>query len=479
MTRISKRLFLKLLGLGGGLLTGLASKSGLAEAAELSDGRGRILHGPMLGLVTPGTARIWCRANERFGVSIAYGAKGSSSAPLRTKTLHAAVENNLSLVFELTGLEPDTHYCYEMLINGERDKYLKAAMPFEFRTPAQPDRLESFSVAFGSCARYAMDPIQPIWNALDNKDPDLFLWLGDNVYGDTANPGVLADEYKRQRSVPTFQRFASRVPQLAIWDDHDFSYNDSDRTNPSKQASLAIFKSFWPNPSFGLPDTPGVFFQQSIGGVDFFFLDVRYYRDPNDAEDSPSKTMLGAQQFEWLRHGLSNSSAPFKILVSGSGWSLAKGHGGDSWASFVSERNRLFDFIRDESIEGVVLVSGDTHVAELNAIPWSENGGYDFYDLTSSPLAQPTSDSWLDRYPEMRIRQAYFGSNNFGLMTFDLRDEPTLAYNVIDTRGEPVWGDFRIRADELKSGVASWRGKMDGRSKARYERAKLGEPYYQ
>ena len=38
------------------------------------------------------------------------------------------------------------------------------------------------------------------------------------------------------------------------------------------------------------------------------------------------------------------------------------------------------DFIRDNEIAGVVLLSGDSHIGELNVIPWSERGGYDLYD---------------------------------------------------------------------------------------------------
>jgi alkaline phosphatase D len=143
------------------------------------------------------------------------------------------------------------------------------------------------------------------------------------------------------------------------------------------------------------------------------------------------------------------------------------------------ERNEIFDFIRDEKINGVVLISGDTHVAELNAIPWSKNGGYDFYDLASSPLAQDTVDSWLPRRPERRIRQVYFGSVNFGLLTFDMTAaDPVLEYNAINYWGESVWDPFRIRASELTNGVTTWETKMDELSRERFESARDGGEYY-
>jgi alkaline phosphatase D len=190
--------------------------------------------------------------------------------------------------------------------------------------------------------------------------------------------------------------------------------------------------------------------------------------------------MLGAAQKAWLKDRLRASKAPFKILATGGGWTVNKGPGGDSWASFLTERNELFDFIRDERISGVVLLSGDTHIAELNAIPWSEKGGYDLYDLVSSPLAQDSADDFLERRPELRIRQAYFGSTNFGLLHFDMRGkDPWLEFNVLNYRGDAVWKPFRIYASELVNGKATWREKMDDLSLERYESAASGGEYYQ
>ena len=150
----------------------------------------------------------------------------------------------------------------------------------------------------------------------------------------------------------------------------------------------------------------------------------------------------------------------FKVLVAGGGWHKGKGIGADSWASFINERNRIFNFIRDQGISGVVFLSGDTHVGELNAIPWSAEGGYDFYDLASSPLAQKTPDSWLERRPERRIRPVYFQGSNFGLVDFFFEPTPRLVYRLIDTEGRSVWEPFELRADELVNGVASWQDKI-------------------
>ena len=302
------------------------------------------------------------------------------------------------------------------------------------------------------------DREQAIWTAVYRAHPDLFLWLGDNIYGDSPVPNFLAEEYRRQRDVASLQPVNWSIPQLAIWDDHDYGLNNHDRTNPVKAAAFKIFTDYWANPAAGTPDCPGVFFAYKYSGVDFFFLDVRTYRDPNHEPDGPDKTMLGACQMDWLKEQLLASDAPFKVLASGSGWSRAKGAGGDSWAAFVYERDVFFQWLFESGIEGVVLLSGDTHVGEANAIPFGRRGGYDLYELVSSPLAQDTYEKWQRFDPEMRIRPVYFRGPNFGLLSFEfVGEEAVLRYELFDAAGRLVQEPLVLRAGELTNGVSSWR----------------------
>ncbi len=330
--------------------------------------------------------------------------------------------------------------------------------------PASPAR---FRVAFGSCARIQSDPEQPIWRAVAQYRPDLFFWLGDNIYGDSLTPATLVSEYQRQRFVPSFQPVGRSVPQLAIWDDHDYGLDNFDRTNPIRSQALEIFRQFWANPASGLPGTPGVFFDYSYGGVDFIFLDDRYHRAPDADADTPEKEFLGRGQFEWLKQRLLASRAPFKLLACGSGWSRFKGPGGDSWSAYQHERTRLFDFIRDNAIGGVVLLSGDTHFPYVACAPWSERGGYDLYDLVSSALAQIVAESpdgieqrIARMLPDRMIRPPLLGINNAGILDFDMTGKtPTLSFTVIDVRGRALYAPVTLRADELINGVSSWRSK--------------------
>ncbi len=470
MTQTRRRFIRTLGGVGLSLSFG-------ASAAINWEGKLRLLNGPMLGWTSPDRATVWVRVAGEHEVRLATTPEGGSTEygpPQR-----ALAENDYCAVLESARLAPGTRYRYRVLFGDTEADYMNEQPPAYLRSaPAGP---AEFSIAFGSCARFQVDPVQPIWDGVRNAAPDLFFWLGDNVYIDSVDPVVMSTTYQQQRDVVKAQPVLRNIPQLALWDDHDFCLNDHDRRNPGKVDALRAFKQYFANPSYGEADNPGVYFHYAYGGVDFFMLDVRYYRDPNDAPDGGDKTMLGHRQLEWLKQGLKDSDAPFKVLASGSGFSAAKGPTGDAWSSHMSERNALFDFIRDEGIGGVLLISGDTHVGELNCIPWSERDGYDYYELVSSPLAQPPEKgSWLERRPEIRLRPVYSRGNNVGMLEFDMTaDDPTVTLTLRTIHGQSVfWDPLTLRASELVNGRSTWREHIDDVSLRRHESWQSGGPYY-
>jgi len=435
-------------------------------AARNPLGKPRVLLGPMVGEVQPDSARLWLRmSGDYFDSVVEYTDDPNAQHWRQSDTFRASLENELVVKPELTDLAPDQDIYYRLRVNGDQDRYLRNLPPFRLRTaPSGPAR---FRVAFGSCARVQDDPVQPIWGGIAKWQPDLFLWLGDNIYGDSLNAEVLAAEYRRQRFVESFQPLGRSTPQLATWDDHDFGLDNYDRTNPIKDQAQRLFEHYWANPPSGSDDGEGVYFKYAYGSVDFFFLDCRYWRSENTEPDGPNKTMLGAGQLAWLRSELDQSRAPFKLLVNGSNWALGEGTSNDSWAGFIHERNALFNFIREKDIRGVVLLAGNTHFPYASCAPWSENGGYDFYDLTSSALAQIVdadiplvADPSAPIAPDRFVRPPLLNVNNAGIIDFDLTaEDPELRFNVIDTRGRTLWPWLSLRASDLVNGVASWKRK--------------------
>ena len=458
----------------GGAFTALAGAIPRAMAAAL--GYPRALQGPMVGAPGPHHFTVWVRSSAEVEVALEFATDRYFAQVRQGTRAQATAANHGCVVLRAEGLQPDTEYWYRVRYDGGGDRY----QPQPYRTRTAPAGPADFRVAFGSCCRIQTDPEQRIWDAVQSLGPDLFLWLGDNVYADSDSVGSLVDLYSHGRAVDRLVPLLRSTPHLATWDDHDFAFNDSDRHNPVRAQALQVFKAFWANPSYGEPDNPGVYFRQSYGGVDFFVIDGRSYRDRTKLADTPAKTMLGERQKAWLMRELKASTAPFKVLACGSGWSSAENEsGGDSWAVYRSERDELFDFIRDEGIEGVVCISGDTHMGELNCIPRSEQGGYDIYDFCSSPLAQLPAAKHTRQVPEVRVRDVWTRSVNVGLMHFDLTgDVPTLTYTLHDPLGTPVWEPLVLTPADLRNGARTWDTKSDPVELERLKRFRRGEGYY-
>jgi len=255
-------------------------------------------------------------------------------------------------------------------------------------------------IAFGSCAD--QDRPQPILKQVVEREPDLFIYLGDNIYGDTEDLEVLKAKYQTLADKPEFQALRSAMPTLAVWDDHDYGANDAGRHYPQKEASKSMLMDFW-----GVPDSSdryqhaGIYhahmFEEADKRLQIILLDTRTFRDnllPNDGQDghkndyspnpSPDSTLLGEAQWEWLTEQF-RLPADLRIIAS----SIQFGHsynGWESWTNVPHERQRMLDLIAETRANGVLFISGDVHWGEISKQP--QENGYDLYDVTASGINQ-------------------------------------------------------------------------------------------
>jgi alkaline phosphatase D len=269
---------------------------------------------------------------------------------------------------------------------------------------------------------------QGSWNLLLVEQPDFHLTVGDTHYADTTNPTVQLKHHVTYRRVKEFANVLRQVPTYAIWDDHDYGPNNSDGTAKGKEFSLAGWKQAWPNPASGTSDTPGAFFKFSRGDVDFFVVDGRYYRDPNELPDDDKKRKLGDAQFEWLLNGLKNSKAKFKIIASGSVLHHSKV---DGWRIFTFSRHRLFDAIKKHKISGVMYIGGDMHQSLVWQHHESDRVGYPMIEIMSSGITNGKDLS-------------------FATIDFDTTmDDPTARVRIIYGKGKKVHTDKTWKLSQL------------------------------
>lgn len=428
----------------------------LLAFSTLAQSAGRLMQGPMVGSIKSDRVTIWARAAGSGVMNIRYSDHPSFINAQITQPIVASAENDYCVNVTIEGLNPNSFYYYQVLVDGEPVDYdgypILTAPTDEMRT--------KFSIGFGSGARAHKDGLQAIWLQVQNARPHAFFWLGENESFSGLAPEFQAEEYRKQRSVPFLQPLLRSIPQLSTWDAPAALAQDE------LAESLEIFQRYWPNPSFGTEQAPGSYFTYNYGGVDFFFLDTFSYRD-----EANQLTILGEVQMAWLQKELSNSEAKFKVLLSGSSWSNLSETSKNTWMAFPEDRLGLFSYIRENDIDGIVLLSGDDDEAEIKAIPMSQDGGYDLYEFVSSPLAQdPTPDYTEDNEAVIAIEEPYADSMNFGTLTFDMTEEdPKMSLKVINVFGENVFPDFELRASELTRGKVSWKSKVPKEAVAHYE----------
>lgn len=318
-------------------------------------------------------------------------------------------------------------------------------------------------IAFGSCAH--QDKPQPVWDAVLAYRPDLFVFAGDNVYGDvtSADLAELKAAYAKADTVEGYRRVRASVPVMAVWDDHDFGRNDAGAAFPYKAETQRLFADFWQLP----PDDPrrrreGVFDARTIGPagkrVQMILLDTRYFRSPLKRTDQhgapgkerylpdpdPTKTMLGEAQWRWLAERL-REPADLRVLVS-SIQVLAEGHGWERWGNFPHERRRLLDLIRSTGANGVVLLSGDRHFGAL----YRETKGvpYPLTEITSSGINMVTPHHDPAKEPGPNRLGERFTEANFGTVDIDWTAR-TVTLSVVDQAGTPQ-RQATVRLDELR-----------------------------
>lgn len=391
-----------------------------------------LIHGPMLGDLTDKSVKIWLRTADESDVYVIASSKPNQSAPIKSKMVTSSSDNDYTVIIKIKNLSPETKYYYNVFING--NSLFDNELP-TFKT--SPEKKGStFSVAFGGGAGYVPEN-ERIWDTILNRKPAAFLTMGDNVYMNIPDylNGVHYYTYYRRQSRPEFRRLVANVPIYAIWDDHDAATDDCwlgpYKDKPGwKMSLLDFFKQNWNNPAYGDKEWPGCWFSFSIADVDFFMLDGRFYRT-NPFEDNP--TMLGPVQKAWLLKGLKKSTATFKVIASPVPWVFGtKGEARDTWNGFTEERNEIFDFLADNEIDGVFLLSADRHRSDAWKIVRKK--GYPLYDFESSRLT--------NQHSHPLVEGALFGYNekqSFGYLVFDTEaEDPQVTYNIISIDDELV-----------------------------------------
>ena len=404
-----------------------------------------LVAGPMAGPAALREAAVWLQADATATARIEFW--GPDGKRRHSAGVRLAEADAYAATLHLTGLEPGTRYSYQVQFDGAAaGPAATIVTPALWQWRGDPPQ---FTVLAGSCA-FINDPpydrpgkpyggSSAIFAAMAARQPDLTLWLGDNLYFREVDfsPWGMAERYRLTRALPELQPLLKTGQHAAIWDDHDYGPNDANASWIHKGESLNLFRRYWPNPSYGLPETPGVFTVVSAGDADFFLLDDRYHRDADRMPEDRHKSMLGAAQLRWLQNALLNSTATFKIVANGSQM-LNERNRKEGWNHFVDERAGFLAWLARSGISGVLFLSGDQHHTEL--LKLERHGSYPLYELTCSPLTSRSHDVAALRDNPAVVAGTLVGEQNFCALEFrGSRGERAVTLKSYAVDGRELW----------------------------------------
>ena len=286
---------------------------------------------------------------------------------------------------------------------------------------------EILTLGFGSCLH--QDRSMAILKTIEKKELDLFMFIGDNVYGDQEDGELdkLIRTYKQQFN--NLENFLQNVSTEFIWDDHDFGLNDGGSNYRYKDIAKSLFLETWQIPANDprrLRD--GLYFDKTINKnglkIHLIFLDNRSFKSEWKLTDefnkkgkeryiedfNPEKTLLGKNQWKWLKDKLIVES-DIKIIIS-SLQILSLGHGWESWDKFPLEREKFLKLIDESNISNLFILSGDRHRGGF--YQFKTVGNNNIYEFTSSSLNLPIPFNTEEKGP-LRIGSTYRKAN-FGVL---------------------------------------------------------------
>lgn len=356
-------------------------------------------NGPMLGYLAMRETAVWVQTTEQATVVLRYWDIASPSQKMMSPEVKTSLDHAYTAHLIAGPLSLGTTYNYEIVLNGKvvptkQKQQFATRSIWKWRTDA-PD----FTFLAGSCnyineTQYDRpgkpygDAYQIFENMAKDKG-DFMVWLGDNTYlrePDWDSKSGIHHRYTHTRSTPEMQALLANKHNYAIWDDHDYGPNDSERSFYLKNTTLQTFKDFWANQSYGAGESEGITGFFDWADCDFYLMDDRWYRTPQGLDGE----MLGEKQVTWLIESLRLSFAKYKFICIGS-QVLNGAKTKENLSQFVAERDRLIKLLDQYNIKGVIFLTGDRHHSEVSKIT-TEDGDV-FYDVTISPLTAGPGDN--------------------------------------------------------------------------------------
>jgi alkaline phosphatase D len=384
---------------------GAYAQHDLPQRTTLNESLAPFYHGVASGDATSDKVIIWTRiTTDAPSANVTWRIAKDS---LFTNIVEQGVfvtdaSRDYTVKIDVQDLDENTFYFYEFEDEqGHRSR--------RGRTKTLPTSdVSNFRVAQVSCASYAWGYYNVYDRISERNDIDAVFHLGDYIYEyglnefgnnpnrkpEPQNPIVSLSDYRTRYSQyrldTMLMNLHQQYPFYDIWDDHEFANNawkdGAENHNPSRQgdwnarksAALQAFLEWIPVREIDPDNKFKIYRSIKIGDLaEVFFLDTRIIeRDYEKDVDGPNKRLIGEAQMDWLQQGLKNSTAKWKIIAQqvmvGPLKLFGKILNNDQWDGYSFERARLFDFINNNNINNIVVLTGDIHTFWANDLPFGK-----------------------------------------------------------------------------------------------------------
>ena len=410
--------------------------------------------GPLVGHVDTESARVWLRPDKELQTIRLWVCELlHNEQVVAQREARPDPDHDYTMLFDLEPLAADTEYRFTISPAG--DAALSRAVG-GFRTPPANEDAARVTLGVGSCA-----PSKPshVWTRIIEEGCQGFVFLGDTPYVDTTDLSIARERHRTFLEQPEIAAMIGGRPCWGTWDDHDFGLNDGHGDFQGKHVSRLAFTEYRANSSFGQDPTGrpqverfgparGIHTSFRWGPIEVFLIDPRWFSRTEPSWADPALPgCIGKAQWEWLRTSLKASRAPFKALATGMIWDDKKNSEKDDWHTYAHERDAVFDFIRDQKIDGCFLLGGDIHVSR--ALNYGPRCGYDLWQFIVSPLHDSTIAS-LD-VPHPHLVHHAVEPHVFLKLVADTTVQPaTLTATWINRDGKRIF-QVQTNVDELAS----------------------------
>lgn len=421
----------------------------------------KLQSGPMVGYCEMKEAMIWLQTEKSASVFIEYYAVENVKQVFQTTTATTTKENGFTCHLLLDKLQPGKKYKYSVFIDKK-----KIELPYETSFSSKKlwqwrENAPDFTIALGSCSYVSEEsldrPGKPygsnyfIFESIAKKNPDIMLWGGDNIYlreADWDSQTGIYHRYSHSRKIKEMQPLLAKTQNFAIWDDHDFGPNDSDRGFYNKYVTQQAFKDFWANKYYGTNPNQkeGVYSSFNWGDAEVFLLDNRFFKSPNERVTG-DKVLLGATQMQWLIDALVASKASFKLIVVG-GQVLNSAAVFENYENYKAEKELLLNEIAANKIKGVLFISGDRHFSELSELKRANT--YSLFDWTVSPLTSGHGnlEKAAKEDNQNRVAGSLFAQHAFGTISFSGdKENRQMKLTLFDNEGKELWNKVILKKD--------------------------------